>query len=161
MASFFVSRVDTLVDKRLEGKPQAAQLRGKAAIANARLAYERFETLVAGSRWEALAAKGARPQRPLWASTSTKDPSYPDTIYMDALIGPHTVNTAPLQTIEAFADHGTVALTVNKGYAEARATLEQLEGLGISMDEVTDELLPRRRPPLRRGIRPVRERPDD
>lgn len=141
VASFFVSRVDTLVDKRLEGKPQAAELRGRAAIANARLAYQRFELLFSGPRWEALAARGARPQRPLWASTSTKDPAYPDTIYMDALIGPHTVNTAPPQTIEAFADHGKVAVTVNAGYVEARATLKQLEDLGIGMDGVTDDLL--------------------
>ena len=141
VASFFVSRVDTLVDKKLAGRPEESALRGKAAIANARLAYELFEKLFSGPRWEALAAKGARPQRPLWASTSTKDPSYPDTIYMDALIGPHTVNTAPPQTIEAFADHGTVAPTVTRGFEEARATLGQLEALGIRMDEVTDELL--------------------
>jgi transaldolase len=86
-------------------------------------------------------ARGARPQRPLWASTSTKDPSYPDTIYMDALIGPHTVNTAPPQTIEAFADHGNVAVTVTGGFDAARQTLAQLEALGIRMDDVTDELL--------------------
>ncbi|MCU0509919.1 MAG: transaldolase [Anaerolineae bacterium] len=147
VASFFVSRVDTLVDAKLthhndaQGNPEAAELRGKAAIANARLAYERFEQLFSGPRWEALAAKGARPQRPLWASTSTKDPSYPDTIYMDALIGPHTVNTAPPQTIEAFADHGVVATTVTEGVDEARATLQQLEALGIRMDDVTAELL--------------------
>jgi transaldolase/glucose-6-phosphate isomerase len=141
VASFFVSRVDTLIDTQLKGKPEEAALRGKAAIANAKLAYKRFEDLFSGPRWDALAAKGARPQRPLWASTSTKDPSYPDTIYMDALIGPHTVNTAPPQTIEAFADHGVVAETVTQGIDEARATLAQLESLGIRMDDVTDELL--------------------
>jgi transaldolase/glucose-6-phosphate isomerase len=141
VASFFVSRVDTLVDKKLEGRPEAAALRGKAAIANAKLAYELFGKLFSGPRWEALAARGARPQRPLWASTSTKDPSYPDTIYMDALIGPHTVNTAPPQTIDAFADHGTVALTVTEGVDESRETLARLEALGIRIDDVTAELL--------------------
>ena len=141
VASFFVSRVDTLVDKQLKDQPQAAQLRGKAAIANAKLAYQRFEQLFSGPRWEALAAKGARVQRPLWASTSTKDPSYPDTIYMDGLIGAHTVNTAPPQTIDAFADHGTVAVTVTKGVEEARNALERLGAAGIDMREVTDELL--------------------
>ena len=141
VASFFVSRVDTLVDKLLKGKPEEGALRGKAAIANARLAYERFGQLFSGPRWDALAGKGARPQRPLWASTSTKDPSYPDTIYMDALIGPHTVNTAPPQTIDAFADHGVAAETVTKGVEEARATLARLEALGIRMDDVTAELL--------------------
>ncbi len=141
VASFFVSRVDTLVDKQLKDHPQAAQLRGKAAIANARLAYELFEKLFSGPRWAALAAKGARVQRPLWASTSTKDPTYPDTIYMDALIGPHTVNTAPPQTIDAFEDHGTVALTVNRGYAEARTVMAQLQAAGIDMQAVTDQLL--------------------
>lgn len=141
VASFFVSRVDTLVDKLLKGKPEESALRGKAAIANAKLAYERFEQLFSGPRWDALAAKGARPQRPLWASTSAKDPSFPDTIYMDALIGAHTVNTAPPQTIDAFADHGVVAVTVTEGLDEARATLAQLDALGIRMDAVTDELL--------------------
>jgi transaldolase len=141
VASFFVSRVDTLVDKQLKGKPQEAQLRGKAAIANAKLAYERFEQLFSGPRWDALAAKGAKVQRPLWASTSTKDPSYPDTIYMDELIGPHTVNTAPPQTIDAFEDHGTVAETVTKHVDGARRELQQLEAAGIHMDAVTEELL--------------------
>lgn len=141
VASFFVSRVDTLVDKKLADHPQADQLRGKAAIANAKLAYELFEKLFSGSRWQALAAKGARVQRPLWASTSTKDPAYPDTIYMDALIGPHTVNTAPPQTIDAFADHGEVAVTVTQGVDAARAVVQQLQAAGIDMDVVTDELL--------------------
>ncbi|MGE5532284.1 MAG: transaldolase [Bacteroidota bacterium] len=150
VASFFVSRIDTLVDKQLDSGPQAhahaAQLRGKAGIANAKLAYELFQKLFSGARWEALAAKGARVQRPLWASTSTKNPAYPDTMYMDALIGPHTVNTAPPQTIDAFADHGTVALTVTQGLDDARATMEQLEAAGIHMQDVTDKV-------LREGVR--------
>ncbi len=141
VASFFVSRVDTLIDKQLANGPQAAALRGKAAIANARLAYARFQALFAGSRWETLAARGARVQRPLWASTSTKDPAYPDTIYMDALIGPHTVNTAPPQTIDAFADHGTVAVTLTSDIEAARATVAMLTNAGIGLDAVTDALL--------------------
>lgn len=141
VASFFVSRVDSLIDKNLADHPQAAELRGKAAIANAKLAYELFEKLFSGPRWDALAARGARVQRPLWASTSTKDPSYPDTIYMDALIGSHTVNTAPPQTIDAFEDHGTVAVTVTEGLDEARRVMQQLQAAGIDMDAVTDELL--------------------
>lgn len=141
VASFFVSRVDTLVDKKLKGHPEEAQLRGKAAIANAKLAYALFQKLFSGPRWDALAAQGAQVQRPLWASTSTKDPSYPDTIYMDALIGPHTVNTAPPQTIDAFADHGKVAVTVTEGVDAAQADLQQLEAAGIRMSDVTAELL--------------------
>jgi transaldolase len=141
VASFFVSRVDTLIDKQLRDHPNAAHLRGKAAIANAKLAYECFEKLFSGPRWIALAAKGAKVQRPLWASTSTKDPSYPDTIYMDGLIGPHTVNTAPPQTIESFADHGVVEVTLTKGVDQAREDLKQLAAAGIDMDAVTAELL--------------------
>ncbi len=141
VASFFVSRVDTLVDKQLKDHPEAAQLRGKAGIANAKLAYERFEQLFSGPRWGALAAKGARVQRPLWASTSTKDPSYPDTMYMDGLIGTNTVNTAPTKTIDAFEDHGTVAPTLTEGVEDARMTLAQLQAAGIEMRAVTDELL--------------------
>jgi transaldolase len=141
VASFFVSRVDTAVDKLLVGRPQDAALRGKAAIANARLAYARFQEIFAGPRWEALAAQGGRVQRPLWASTSTKDPSYPDTIYADALIGPFTVDTMPPQTVDAFRDHGHAANTVTVGVAEARAALAQLAGLGIDLDAVTQELL--------------------
>lgn len=149
VASFFVSRVDTLVDKQLtsgrgdqaQGHPETAQLRGKAGIANAKLAYERFEQLFSGPRWGALAAKGARVQRPLWASTSTKNPAYPDTMYMDGLIGPNTVNTAPVKTIDAFEDHGAVALTLTKDVDDARMTLAQLQAAGIDMHAVTDELL--------------------
>lgn len=141
VASFFVSRVDTLVDKRLAGHPQEAALRGKAAVANAKLAYARFREIFSGPRWSALATVGARVQRPLWASTSTKDPSYPDTLYVDELIGPDTVNTMPPQTVKAFLDHGRLGLTLTEGVAETRAHLAALEAIGIRMADVTDELL--------------------
>lgn len=148
VASFFVSRVDTLVDGlldpilRLEDQraERAAAVRGKAAIANARIAYAQFQGAFHGPRFEALRAKGARRQRPLWASTSTKDPAYPDTYYVDGLIGPETVNTVPLETLEAFLDHGTAGATLEAGLSEARATLEAIESLGISMRSVTDQL---------------------
>lgn len=141
VASFFVSRVDTAVDKLLAGHPQEKALRGQAAIANARLAYARFQQTFVGPRWEALAARGARVQRPLWASTSTKNPAYPDTIYADALIGPHTVDTMPPATVDAFRDHGRLAQTVTEGVAEANALLAQLAAVGIDMDAVTADLL--------------------
>ena len=115
VASFFISRVDTEVDRRLEaiGTPEALALRGKAAVAQGKLAYRLFAETFSGPRWEALAARGAQVQRPLWASTSTKNPAYPDTLYVDELIGPDTVNTLPDATIEAFADHGTLARRVD------------------------------------------------
>jgi len=141
VASFFVSRVDTAVDKRLAGRPAGRSLRGRAAVANARLAYARFQEIFAGPCWEALAARGARVQRPLWASTSTKDPAYPDTLYVDELIGPHTVNTMPPQTLAAFSDHGRLGETITQGVVEAEALMGQLAALGIDMDDVTDELL--------------------
>ncbi len=141
VASFFVSRVDTVVDKWLEGQPGAEVFRGKAAIANAKLAYARFQQIFAGPRWEALATRGARVQRPLWASTSTKDPSYPDTIYVDELIGPHTVNTMPPQTVDAFRDHGKVSETLTEDVEGARATLAALAAGGLDMDQITDDLL--------------------
>jgi transaldolase len=140
VASFFVSRVDTEVDRRLDklGTPEAAALRGKAAVANARLAYELFEQRLASDRWRALAAKGARPQRPLWASTSTKDPAYPDTMYVTDLVAPDTVNTMPESTLRAMADHGVLTGdTVHGGYQQARELLAQLEALGIGYDDVT------------------------
>ena len=122
MASFFVSRVDTEVDRRLEkAGEQAAGLEGKAAVAQAKLAYRLFQERFSGPRWEALAARGAHLQRPLWASTSTKNPAYPDLLYVDSLIGPHTVNTMPDATVAAFVDHGTVARTVDTDVAEAEA----------------------------------------
>jgi len=137
VASFFVSRVDSKVDKRL---PENSPLRGKAAIANARLAYANFLQTFAGERWETLEANGANLQRPLWASTSTKDPSYPDTLYVDTLIGDNTVNTVPPQTLIAFADHGVARETIADNMDEARALFGELNAVGVSMDVVTQEL---------------------
>jgi transaldolase len=138
VASFFVSRVDTEVDRRLEAVgDQGAPLAGKAAVAQARLAYQLFEQRFSGPRWEALIAKGAHPQRPLWASTSTKNPAYPDLLYVDSLIGPHTVNTMPDATVAAFLDHGTVARTVDIDYAGAAADLDRLAQVGIDMADVS------------------------
>jgi transaldolase len=142
VASFFVSRVDTMVDKLLDAKGGAAlALRGKAAIANAKLAYELFEKEFGGARWKALAAKGAQYQRPLWASTSTKNPSYKDTVYVDALIGPHTVDTLPPATLTAFNDHGVVAVTIKDDLAGAKKALKDVEATGISMEKVCADLL--------------------
>jgi len=141
VASFFVSRLDTAVDRQLEGHPRAAGLQGRAAIANTRLAYERFQGIFSGARWEALAAQGARVQRPLWASTSTKNPAYPDTLYVDALIGPHTVNTTPPQTLAAFMDHGRLAETVTADLEGARELMAALAAAGIDIDVVTADLL--------------------
>ena len=137
VASFFVSRVDTEVDRRL-GKlgERAAGLEGKAAVAQARLAYETFRRGFSGPRWEALAARGAQVQRPLWASTSTKNPAYPDLLYVDSLIGPDTVDTMPDATVEAFVEHGTLARTVDTGTDGARAHLERLAEVGVDMAEV-------------------------
>lgn len=148
VASFFVSRVDVNIDGRLDKlaaqQPEKAlqfkALQGKAAVANAKLAYAQFEQTFVGARWERLVAAGARVQRPLWASTSTKNPAYPDLIYVDPLIGPHTVNTMPPQTLEAFKDHGTPAVTVRDDLDAARRVLAELADVGISMDEVTSEL---------------------
>jgi transaldolase len=139
VASFFVSRVDTEVDRRLEviGTDEALALRGKAAVANAQLAYALFSETFSGPRWEALAAQGARVQRPLWASTSTKNPAYPETLYVDTLIGPDTVNTMPDDTLEAFDEHGNVARTVDTDLDGARATMRALERLGIDISDVT------------------------
>lgn len=142
VASFFVSRVDAEVDRRLGviGTEAADALRGKAAVANARLAYALFRERYAGPRWEALAAAGAKVQRPLWASTSTKDPSYPDTLYVDTLIGPDTVNTLPDATLDAFLDHGSVARTVDAHDDDARTTLDALAEVGVDLDDVTELL---------------------
>ncbi len=143
VASFFVSRVDVMVDEKLDelDTPEARALRGKIAIANAKMAYQRFKAVFSGRRWEKLAAKGARVQRPLWASTSTKDPDYPDTIYVDNLVGAHTVNTVPPETLEALLDHARVELSVEDGLDEARHQLARLGELGIDLDAVTDALL--------------------
>ena len=138
VASFFISRVDTEVDNRLGaiGSPEALDLRGKAAVAQGTLAYQRFLEVFSGPRWESLAAAGAKVQRPLWASTSTKNDAYPDTLYVDSLIGPDTVNTMPDATIDAFEDHGTVARTVDADVAGAEADLERLASVGVDMDDV-------------------------
>ncbi|HEX2191605.1 MAG TPA: transaldolase [Acidimicrobiales bacterium] len=142
VASFFVSRVDTEVDRRLEaiGTDAALALRGKAAVAQAKLAYELFRSRFSGARWEALAARGANLQRPLWASTSTKNPAYPDTLYVDELIGPDTVNTMPEATIAAFEDHGTLARTVDRDVEGAHQVMEDLAAIGVEMDEVSRTL---------------------
>ena len=143
VASFFVSRVDTEVDARLGhlGTPAAVALKGTAAIANARLAYQAYEQLTATERWQRLARLGARPQRPLWASTGVKDPAYPDTKYVAGLIARGTVNTMPGATLEAFADHGQVAAdTVTDGYAASRQVMDQLAAAGIDFDDVTEYL---------------------
>lgn len=143
VASFFVSRVDSLVDERLQERGGAAlELRGKAGVANARVAYANFERVFSGERWQRLAAAGARVQRPLWASTSTKNPEYPDTLYVQELIGPHTVNTMPTNTLQAWLDHGEpAAATVRHHRDQALADLAAIEAAGISMDEITAELL--------------------
>jgi transaldolase len=142
VASFFVSRVDTEIDKRLAAiGGTAITLQGKAAVANAKMAYQLFLKKFSGPRWEALAAKGGRVQRPLWASTSTKNPAYRDVMYVEQLIGPNTVNTMPPQTIDAFRDHGVTARTVDSDVERARQQLVDLERLGINLQEVTDLLL--------------------
>jgi transaldolase len=143
VASFFVSRVDTAVDPRLDaiGTPQAAALRGKAGIANARLAYRLYQEVTAGDRWAALAAAGAHPQRPLWASTGVKDKAYPDTLYVDELVVAGVVNTMPEATLDAYADHGGDAHdTVTGTGQESEAVIAGLRDLGIDIDEVTEQL---------------------
>jgi transaldolase len=139
VASFFVSRVDTEADKRLDaiGSKKALALRGKLAIANAKLAYQLYLEAFSGPRWEFLAGKGARPQRCLWASTSAKNPAYRDVLYVEELIGPDTVDTMPPETIEAFQDHGEVARTLTKGLKKARAVFEDLAAVGLDVDDVT------------------------
>jgi transaldolase len=143
VASFFISRVDTEVDRRIDAAApdgpegdKVRALRGRAAVAQGKLAYQLFLERFAGPRWEALAAKGARLQRPLWASTSTKNPDYPDLAYVDTLIGPHTVNTMPDSTVGDFLDHGTVARTVDVGVDEARRLEDELAAVGIDMADV-------------------------
>jgi transaldolase len=138
VASFFVSRVDTEVDRRLEeiGTDEALALRGRAAIAQARLAYQLFREAHTGPRWERLADRDARVQRPLWASTSTKNPRYPDTLYVDNLIGPDTVNTLPETTLQAFEDHGTLARMIDVGVEAAERVMHSLERTGVDMEDV-------------------------
>ncbi len=146
VASFFVSRVDGAVDKKLQaridaGAAELKDLLGRAAVGNAKLAYQRYKQVFHGERFAALSAKGARVQRPLWASTSTKNPSYPDTLYVDTLIGPETVNTMPLNTIEAAQDHGHVADAIERDLIVYENALTRIEAAGVSMDEITDTLL--------------------
>ncbi len=146
VASFFVSRIDTLTDKILEhridhGEPHLEPLYGLAAAANAKIAYERYKEAFNGERFEELRSAGARPQRPLWASTSTKNPKYPDTKYIDPLIGVNTVNTVPPQTLDAIRDHGVTAQTIEDNLDQAHAAMEELAGIQVDMDWVTDTLL--------------------
>ncbi len=141
VASFFVSRVDTEVDRRIDGLGgDAKALAGKAAVAQAKAAYELFGERFSGPRWEALAARGAHRQRPLWASTSTKNPAYDDLLYVDGLIGPHTVNTMPDATLKAFVDHGTIAPTVEADVEGAHAELDALARAGVDMADVAGQL---------------------
>lgn len=146
VASFFLSRIDTLVDEQLQkkvasGMAEAKSLLGKSAVANAKLAYQRFKELTTSGRWHFVESSGARPQRLLWASTSTKNPSYHDLMYVEPLIGANTINTLPLKTIAAFADHGKAADTVEQGVDEARRAMRELQAVGIDMSEVTRQLL--------------------
>jgi transaldolase len=139
VASFFVSRVDTAVDKELE-RAGARDLLGKIGVDNCRLAYAEYRRLIATPRWQALAAGGARPQRVLWASTSTKNPAYPDTLYVDELIGPDTVNTLPPETLKAFVDHGRATETITRDLEGARSRVQRLSELGIDLNRVTAHL---------------------
>jgi len=149
VASFFVSRIDSKIDDKIDarikdGDAEAEALkavRGRVAIANAKLAYAWYEEFIASDRWQALAAKGAQPQRLLWASTGTKNPDYPDTLYIDALIGPDTVNTVPPKTLDAFRDHGTAAATLTADVDGARHTLAEAKRLGLDLNGVTDILV--------------------
>jgi transaldolase len=139
VASFFVSRVDTEADRRL-AELGRQDLAGRLAVANAKLAYRHYQETFAGERWEHLASAGARVQRCLWASTSTKNPAYSDVLYVDELIGPDTVNTMPLETIEAFQDHGTVRVTLTEGVDEAHALVDELAAAGVDYDDVVEVL---------------------
>ncbi len=143
VASFFVSRVDTEIDKRLDaiGTDEAKALKGKAGVANARLAYQAYEEVFSTPRWKSLAAEGARPQRPLWASTGVKDPAYKDTMYVVDLVAPGIVNTMPEKTLDAVADHGeVVGDTITPNYADAQKVLDDLEALGVSYNDVVQVL---------------------
>jgi transaldolase len=138
VASFFVSRIDTEADRRLDEIGGHDELKGRLAVANAKLAYRHFQRTFRGPRWDYLAGKGATPQRVLWASTSTKNPDYPDTLYVDELIGPDTVNTMPEETILAFQDHGSPRPALHEGLAEAQAVLDELAKVGVDYDELTE-----------------------
>ena len=140
VASFFVSRVDTEADRRLEEAGAPADLKGKLAVANAKLAYQRYKELFAGERWDKLREKGATTQRCLWASTSTKNPDYRDVMYVEDLIGPETVNTMPEETMDAFQDHGEVALTLERDLDEAHRVFERIAEAGVDYDDVVVRL---------------------
>ncbi len=140
VASFFISRLDTAVDRELE-KIGNTHLLGKIAIANAKAAYQQFQNFFMSRRWDNLAHKGAKPQRLLWASTGTKNPAYPDTYYVDSLIGPYTVNTLPAETLDYFLDNGTVSQTLTSNPGEARSQLSEVLATGIDLEEITDKLL--------------------
>ncbi len=140
VASFFVSRIDTEADRRLDEIGGHDELKGKLAVANAKFAYRHYKEVFAGPRWEFLAAKGATPQRVLWASTSTKNPAYPDTLYVEELIGADTVNTMPEETIRAYQDHGSPQARLESGLEEARRVFDELERVGVDYDDVTDTL---------------------
>ena len=142
VASFFISRTDTEVDRRLEevGSEDALSLRGKTAVAQAQVAYQKFVDTFSGPRWDALSARGAQVQRPLWASTSTKNPSYSQTLYVDELIGPDTVNTMPDNTIEAFIEHGSIARTIDSDPARAQSILDAVAAVGIDLEVVAHTL---------------------
>jgi len=139
VASFFVSRVDTEADRRLE-EAGRSDLAGRLAVANAKLAYEHWQQAFSGDRWAFLAGKGARTQRCLWASTSTKNPAYRDVLYVEELVGPDTVNTMPLETVQAFQDHGEVRDTLAAGLDEAHALLEELAAAGVDYDDIVATL---------------------
>jgi transaldolase len=136
VASFFVSRVDTEIDKRLDAAGADASLKGKAGIANAQLAYQAYEEVFSSDRWKALEAKGARPQRPLWASTGVKNPDYSDTMYISELIAPDTVNTMPEKTMKAYADHGQPGAAVQSSYADAEKVMQSVADAGVDLDDV-------------------------
>ena len=140
VASFFVSRIDTEADRRLDEVGGHDELKGKLAVANAKLAYQHYREAFAGPRWDFLAAKGARPQRVLWASTSTKNPAYPDTLYVEDLIGQDTINTMPEETIRAYQDHGDPKPRLQDGVEEARRVFDELAQAGVDYDDVTDTL---------------------
>lgn len=143
VASVFVSRIDSMVDERLEnvGTVEAKNLQGKAGLANTKLVYREFGNIFSGSRWDSLAKQGAVAQRPLWASTSTKNPSYPDLIYIANLIGPHTVNTVPPATLDAILDHGDATVRIQEGMDDAEETLNNIEAAGVSLSKAMDDLL--------------------
>jgi transaldolase len=136
VASFFVSRVDSEIDKRLDKAGADPSLKGRAALANAQLAYQAYEEVFSSDRWKALEAKGARPQRPLWASTGVKNPDYSDTMYVSELVAPGTVNTMPEKTLQAFADHGSIGTPVQKSYDEAASVMQSIAEAGVDLDDV-------------------------